>query len=109
MERLRFKAELEGQDLAELRKLTADGVPNRMICRRLHATWAAVAAGQKLLGIYRRRWTEFPELDEAEIRARCEEIQREWTAEVRERRRVGGPGEWSPAAVPVSVRRLILS
>ena len=109
MERLRFKAELKGTDLDELRLLTARGVPNRIICRRLRATWAAVAAAQKSLGIYRRRWKPFPMLTTDEIKERCQEIQLEWTDEVRARRLVGGPGEWSPAVVPVSVRRLILS
>lgn len=109
MERLHFQARLDGADLDELRRLTAQGVPNRAICRRLRATWAAVAAAQKSLGIYRRKWSPFPQLTPLEIRRRCEEIQREWTDEVRARRRVGGPGEWSPVVVPVSIRRSILS
>lgn len=104
-----LKHMIEGRDLDELRRLTVDGVPNREICRRLRATWGAVAAAQKSLGIYRRRWAPFPELTRLEIRQRCEEIQAEWTPEVRARRRVGGPGEWSPVVVPVSIRRLILN
>jgi len=103
-----FKRTLDEADLDQLRRLTAAGVPNKEIAARMRATRHAVADAQRRLGIYRRRWREFPELTPEEIERRAAEIRREWTPEVAARRRVGGPGEWSPTAVPVSVRRLIL-
>ena len=102
-----LKRELEGEDLERLRRLTEAGLNNERIAIKLRATPHAVSAAQQRLGIYRRRWTEFPRLSQEEIRARAEEIQAEWTPEVESRRRVGGPGEWSPIVVPGSIRRLI--
>jgi hypothetical protein len=105
---LYFKRTIEASDLEQLRRFTLAGVPNKAIAARMRATPRAVADAQRRLGIYRRRWREFPELTPDEIERRAAEIRREWTPEVAARRRVGGPHEWSPIAVPVSVRRLIL-
>ena len=102
-----LKRELEGDDLERLRRLTEEGVNNEQIGYRLRATPHAVSAAQRRLGIYRRRWAEFPRLSEDEIKERTAEIQAEWTPEVESRRRVGGPGEWSPIVVPASIKRLI--
>lgn len=102
-----LKRELEGKDLLELRRLTAAGLNNATIGHKLRATPHAVSAAQRRLGIYRRRWAPFPTLPPEEIRRRAEEIQAEWTPEVESRRRVGGPGEWSPIVVPASIKRLI--
>lgn len=102
-----LKRELEGDDLEKLRRLTEEGHNNERIAYRLRATPHAVSVAQQRLGIYRRRWTPFPKLPEEEIKRRAAEIQAEWTPEVESRRRVGGPGEWSPIVVPVSIRRLI--
>lgn len=105
--RLFIKRRLVGADLVELRRLTEAGVPNKRIARILQATYLAVSDAQREQGIYRRQWREFEDLPREEIERRAEEIRREWTPEVEARRRVGGPGEWSPIVVPGSIRQLI--
>lgn len=107
MDSLFIKRHLAASDLDELRRLTEAGVPNKKIARQLRATYLAVADAQRALGIYRRRWSAFEQIPPEEIKRRAEEIRREWTPEVEARRRVGGPGEWSPIVVPVSIRRLV--
>lgn len=102
-----LKREIEGDDLDTLRRLTEAGANNERIAIRLRATPHAVSVAQRRLGIFRKRYTPFPMLPPEEIRRRAEEIQAEWTPEVESRRRVGGPGEWSPIVVPVSIKRLI--
>jgi IS30 family transposase len=49
----------------------------------------------------------FGDPDEAEIRRRCEEIQREWSAKERQKREVGRGKRWTPAVVPVSLQELV--
>ena len=102
-----IKRRLVGADLVELRRLTEAGVPNKRIARLLQATLRAVSDAQRAQGIYRRRWREWQDPPREEIERRAAEIRHEWTPEVEARRRVGGPGEWSPIVVPVSIRRLI--
>lgn len=102
-----YKRQVDAADLEQIQSLTAEGLCGSAICRRLGIHYDAVVAAQKRLGLWDRS-TTFPVLNPLEIRRACEEIQREWPPEVRERRRVGGPGEWSPIVVPGSVLRSIL-
>jgi len=77
----------------------------------------ARACGSTTLAISRRIqriWQEdqeragtFGDPDEAEIRRRCAEIQREWSDRERQKREVGRAKSWRPAAVPVSLRELV--
>lgn len=104
--RLKKKKALAGGELDEVRRLTAAGATRRAIGERLLATYHAVVAAQRLLGVYLtpEAWRD-PTPDE--IRQRADAIRQEWPPEVEARRRVTGPHGWEPTVVPVSIRRWI--
>jgi len=69
------------------------GVTTSQISRRIHELWSRTG---------RQGLDEEFLPDEQAIRAACDEIQRGWSDQQRETRRVGPRPEWSLVVVPVS-------
>lgn len=71
------------------------GTTTSSISRRIHELWKTAAVTGPVLEV---DWDP----DEQSIREQCEEIQRGWSEQTRETRRVGRRPEWTPAVVHVS-------
>jgi hypothetical protein len=88
-----------------LRKVARDeiarrcGVTTSEISLRIQRLWQEAARSGPVLEVE-------VDPDESSIRAACDEIQRGWSDQVRESRRVGPRPEWSPGVVHASDLRL---
>jgi hypothetical protein len=83
-----------------LRKVPREEIARRCgttissISRRIRELWQATAVTGPVLEV---AWDP----DEQTIREQCDEIQRGWSQQQREKRRVGPKPDWTPAVVPV--------
>jgi len=90
----------------QLRAWVLRGVPREEIARRCGTTISSTS--RRIRELWQATAVTGPVLevesdpDEETIRAECEEIQRGWSQQQRETRRVGRRPDWTPAVVHVS-------
>jgi hypothetical protein len=92
---------------SQVRSWRLRGFSLERIARACGSTTSAISLRiQRIWQEDQERAGTFGDPDEAEIRRRCEEIQREWSDKERQKREVGRARSWRPDVVHVSIREL---
>jgi IS30 family transposase len=93
---------------SQIRSWRLRGFSLERIARACGSTTSAISHRiQRIWQEDQERAGTFGDPDEAEIRRRCAEIQREWSDQERQKREVGRAKSWRPVVVPVSLRELV--